>query len=101
MVWRIGLLTAAGERPYYLCAWAAVWLLRKLSRNMAAALAYVREGSDVCAVAGCCQKHLAAWGALGVGLQGNAFGYLQLSVFILNSNDLVAPIISLIYYDII
>ncbi len=78
MVWRIGLRTAAGERPYYLCAWAAVWLLEKLSRNMAAALAYVREGSDVCAVDCIGQKHLAALGFV-FGLQRNAFGLFPVS----------------------
>ncbi len=60
-----GASVADGSRRETLlpCAWAAVWLLKKLSRNMAAALAYVRKGSDVCAVGWLLSK---AFGCIGI-----------------------------------
>ena len=79
MVWRIGLLTAAGERPYYLqpsgClaveeALAKTWLLRWLLCVRAAMF---------CVVAGCFQKHLTVSRLLCVDLQRKAFDSLYLS----------------------
>ena len=57
MVWYICLRTAAGERPYYLAGWAAVWLLSEAKGRYGWCDGFVREGSDVCAV-GCIGKSL-------------------------------------------